>query len=86
MQLCITGSAVSHPDVILYSGDLYLLHLALEQPPTLTQYHASLEIVESNFKLPTGFTASREQLMQVLQKLQAIYIRATYWEQSVTSR
>ncbi|KAJ9580421.1 hypothetical protein L9F63_024397, partial [Diploptera punctata] len=80
------GGAVGHPDVILYSGDLYLVHSAIEQPPAITQYNASIEIVESNFKLPTGFTATREQLMQVLQKLQAVYIRATYWEESVTSR
>jgi len=77
---------LSRPDVILYSGDLYLLHFALEQPAATTRYAASVDIVETNFVLPTGFLATREQLMQVLQRLQAIYIRATYWEGSITSR
>jgi laminin alpha 3/5 len=77
---------LSQPDVMLYSGDLYLLHFALEQPAAAITYMASVEIKESNFVLPTGFQATREQLMQVLQRLQAIYIRATYWEQSITSR
>ncbi|PNF21652.1 hypothetical protein B7P43_G11263, partial [Cryptotermes secundus] len=74
------GGALSRPDVMLYSGDLYLLHFALEQPAATTRYAASVDIVETNFVLPTGFPATREQLMQVLQRLQAIYIRATYWE------
>jgi len=77
---------LSQPDVILYSGDLYLLHFALEQPAATTRYMASVEIKETNFVLPTGFPATREQLMQVLQRLQAIYIRASYWELSITSR
>jgi len=82
----VTGTALSQPDVMLYSGDLYLLHFALEQPAATTRYMASVEIKETNFVLPTGFPATREQLMQVLQRLQAIYIRASYWEQSITSR
>ena len=82
----LTGTALSQPDVMLYSGDLYLLHFALEQPAATTRYMASVEIKETNFVLPTGFPATREQLMQVLQRLQAIYIRASYWEQSITSR
>jgi laminin alpha 3/5 len=77
---------LSRPDVMLYSSDLYLLHFALEQPAATTRYAASVDIVESNFVLPSGFPATREQLMQVLQRLQAIYIRATYWEGSITSR
>ncbi|CAG2053238.1 unnamed protein product [Timema podura] len=39
------GIAVSGPDVILRSGDLYLLHFAIEQPPAAVYYSTSLDIV-----------------------------------------
>lgn len=40
-----------------------------------------VELIETNF-----VDTSREQFMKVLQDLQGIYIRATYWEGSVTTR
>nr|CAD7439992.1 unnamed protein product [Timema bartmani] len=80
------GIAVSGPDVILRSGDLYLLHFAIEQPPAAVYYSTSLDIVENEFLLASGIPASREQIMQTLENLEGIYIRATYWEESLTSR
>ncbi|XP_046389625.1 laminin subunit alpha [Ischnura elegans] len=80
------GSAVSGADVILHGANTYLLHSSLEQPPPDETYHGYLDLVETNFILPNGFSATREQLMQALQNLRGIYIRASYWEPSVFTK
>lgn len=74
------GSGVSGPDVILHGHDTYLLYFSLEQPASNTLFPNSVELIEQNFRLPTGLPTTREQMMQVLQDLNGIYIRATYWE------
>lgn len=80
------GSAVSGPDVILYGHDTYLFYFSLEQPASDTLFPSFVEIIEQNFILSNGLQATREQLMQVLNNLNGIYIRATYWEPTVTTR
>ncbi|XP_034231739.1 laminin subunit alpha isoform X3 [Thrips palmi] len=82
------GNAVLFPDVILHGSatNQYLLHFSDEQPPASLKYNASLPIIEANFVLSNGLRVTRELLMQTLQTLDEIYIRATYWDQSVTSR
>ncbi|XP_050541070.1 laminin subunit alpha [Daktulosphaira vitifoliae] len=80
------GNAVGGADVILNGHDIYLHYFSLEQPASNTLFPNSVEIVEQSFVLTNGLPATREQIMQVLQDLQAIYIRATYWEPSVTTR
>lgn len=74
------------PDVIIHGADTYLLHFALEQPAATVAYNAAVDVVESNFVLPSGLPATREQIMQVLERLHGIHIRATYWEDRVTTR
>ncbi|XP_075229000.1 laminin subunit alpha [Lycorma delicatula] len=80
------GNAIRGPDVIFYGAGIYLLHYSLEQPAANLAFTGNVEIYESSFILPTGLPASREQLMQVLEDLRGIYIKATYWQQSVTTR
>lgn len=80
------GSAISGPDVILYGHDTYLFYFSLEQPASDTLFPNFVEITEQNFILGNGLQATREQLMQVLNNLNGIYIRATYWEPTVTTR
>jgi laminin alpha 3/5 len=80
------GSAVSGPDVILYGHDTYLFYFSLEQPASNTLFPSFVELVEQNFVLANGLPATREQMMQVLQNLNAIYIRATYWEPTVLTK
>lgn len=80
------GSAVSGPDVILHGHDTYLYYFSLEQPASNTLFPGVVGLIEQNFILPNGLQATREQLMQVLQTLNGIYIRATYWEPTVTTR
>lgn len=74
------------PDIIIHGADTYLLHFALEQPAAAVVYNATVDVVESNFVLPSGLPATREQIMQVLERLQGIHVRATYWDDSVTTR
>lgn len=80
------GSAVGGPDVILYGHDTYLFYFSLEQPASNTLFPSFVELVEQNFILANGLPATREQMMQVLQNLSAIYIRATYWEPTVFTK
>lgn len=80
------GSAVSGPDVILQGHDTYLTYSNFEQPPPATEFVTTLQLVESNFELPTGAPARREHLMEVLKDLRGIYLRATYWTASLTTR
>ena len=87
-SLLLIGEAIAAPDVILHGSatNQYLLHFSLEQPAATIKFDGSLPIIESNFVLSNGLKVSREVLMQTLQTLDEIYIRATYWEGSVTSR
>ncbi|XP_026292152.1 laminin subunit alpha [Frankliniella occidentalis] len=82
------GGAIGAPDIILHGSatNQYLLHFSLEQPASSLKYNGSVQIIESNFVLSNGLPVSRETLMQTLQTLDEIYIRATYMQQSVTSR
>ncbi|VEN34345.1 unnamed protein product, partial [Callosobruchus maculatus] len=80
------GSAVGGPDVILQGPDYYLTYSNLEQPPPASEFAFMLQLVESNFELPSGSPAKREHMMEVLKDLRGIYLRATYWTASVTTR
>lgn len=80
------GNAISHADVILEGADNWLVHSGIEQPPINTHWKKNLSIVESEFTTISGLPATRELLMTALENLQGIYIRATYWEASITTR
>ncbi|XP_054012773.1 laminin subunit alpha [Hylaeus anthracinus] len=77
------GNAVSAADVILQGYDTTLFYYADEQPPSFTIFQASLELIESNFITHNRLSATREQLMVVLENLRGIHIRATYWNPSI---
>ncbi|XP_012267208.2 laminin subunit alpha [Athalia rosae] len=77
------GDALGGADVILYGADTYLLHYADEQPPSSVDFEASVQIVESNFVTLGHLPATREQIMVVLEDLQALFIRGKYWQPSV---
>lgn len=82
----LEASAINGPDVILEGAGLYLIYYGFEQPPPEEEFTGMLQLVESNFELPTGGAARREHIMEVLRDLRGIYIRATYWTVSVTTR
>ncbi|XP_031783644.1 laminin subunit alpha [Nasonia vitripennis] len=78
------GQAVPGADVILQGADSFLIYRAEEQPPSYTDFQASVQLVESNFETKQNLFATREQIMVVLGDLRGIYIRATYWQPSLT--
>lgn len=80
------GEGLIGPDVILESKNGYILHQSYEQPANEQTFHGSVRIVESSFTTVTGAPVTREQLMVALRDLNAIYVRATYWEGTVISR
>lgn len=77
-EMFVSGDSTNGPDIILYGADIYLLHYALDRPTEATPFNSFVEILESDFQVLTGLPATREQLMQVLGNLSAIFIRATY--------
>lgn len=79
------GSAVVGHDVILHGGDILLFYSSEEIPSQFNEFRASVELVEKNFLTLNKLKATREQLLVVLQNLQGIYIRATYWDPSLTA-
>ncbi|XP_066588247.1 laminin subunit alpha [Prorops nasuta] len=79
------GKAVSRPDVILSGGNIVLFYYGEEQPPSFTSFRGSVQLVESNFLTVNRQLATREQIMIVLEDLEGLYIRATYWNQSITA-
>ncbi|CAG9860176.1 unnamed protein product [Phyllotreta striolata] len=80
------GSAVSGPDVILAGRTLYLTFNNLEQPPASLEFLTTLQLVENNFDLSNGEVARREHIMEVLKDLRGVYIRATYWTKTKSTR
>lgn len=80
------GYAVSAADVILKGANTYISHFSFEQPASKQDYSGSLQLIESNFEVPSGATAKREHLMEILNNLEGIYIRATYSNDSLTTR
>ena len=78
------GQAVPGADVILQGAEHFLIYRAEEQPPSFENFRASVHLVESNFESRQNVRATREQIMVVLGDLRGIYIRATYWQPSLT--
>lgn len=73
-------------DVILEGANTYLSYYSVEQPAPTVDFNHDVSLVETNFEFPDGSPAKREHLMVVLENLQGIYIRATYWSSSFTTR
>ncbi|CAG9136876.1 unnamed protein product [Plutella xylostella] len=80
------GHAISAPDVVLGGSSGYIVHNSVEQPPSVENWEHAVRIAESDFTNVDGSAVSRDQLMNVLLNLTAIYIRATYWHEAVTTR
>lgn len=76
------GKAIGGHDVILYGANMYLMYESVDAPFIGTYFPVSVRIVESNFASTSGNRVTREELMQVLQNLTAIYIKATYSDKS----
>lgn len=77
------GKAIIAPDVILKGKTLTITHQSYEQPASRQLFYGSVHFVETNFYTAAGLPVTREQFMTVLRDLEAIYIRASYWEQGL---
>lgn len=77
------GKAIIAPDVILKGKTLTITHESYSQPASRTLFFGSVQFVETNFYTAAGLPVTREQFMMVLRDLEAIYIRASYWEQGL---
>lgn len=77
------GKAVSAADVILQGANTTLFYYSDEQPPSFVNFRASVRLVEANFVTSNRLSATREQIMVVLEDLRGIYVRATYWNPSI---
>lgn len=82
----IFGKAIIGPDVILEGKDTVIVHQNYEQPANSQIFSGSVKMVESNFQTISGAPVTREQFMMILRDLNAIFIRATYWEGTVMSQ
>lgn len=80
------GDAIIGPDVVFEGKDSVILHQSYEQPASALNFHGSVRIVESSFTTISGAPVTREQLMVVLRDLNAIYVRANYWDGTIISR
>lgn len=72
--------------MILEGKKTYLTYSNFQQPPPAQEFPASVQLVEGNFDLPTGVSAKRDNIMEVLEDLRGVYIKATYWTGGVTTR
>lgn len=79
------GKAVSAADVVLQGADTALFYYSDEQPPSFVNFKASVRLVETNFVTSNRLSATREQIMIILEDLRGIYVRATYWNPSITA-
>lgn len=79
----IFAKSFNAPDIILEGKDYTLLHRNYEQPASDTIFYGSINMVESSFTTILGLPVTREQFMNVLSSLNAIYIRATYWDRTI---
>lgn len=80
------AKALTGPDVILEGKTQTLVHHSYEQPANEQVFHGSVKIVESSFTTLSGAPVTRDQFMHVLNQLNAIYIRANYWDEPLVSQ
>lgn len=74
------------PDVILEGKEQKILHQSYQQPASEHRFHGSVKMVESSFSSLSGASVTRDQFMHILKNLNAIYIRAAYWDETVVSQ
>ena len=67
-------------DLILSGNNITIIHEHIEQPTIEEPFEFKTKLTEREFRHLNGHEVSREQIMMVLVNLNAIYIRATYFE------
>ncbi|XP_032527888.2 laminin subunit alpha [Danaus plexippus] len=80
------GRAIAAADVIIGGANGYIVHNSVEQPPSQINWMHTVRISEDEFTNLDGTAVTRDQFMNVLVNVTSIYIRATYWNEAVTTR
>lgn len=80
------AKALIGPDVILEGKQLTILHQSYQQPANEHTFYGSVKMVESSFTTISGSPVTRDQFMHVLHELNAIYIRANYWDETLSTQ
>ncbi|KAL1517260.1 hypothetical protein ABEB36_001047 [Hypothenemus hampei] len=81
------GTAVSGPDVVLQGANTFLTYSSIEQPPPgIKHTNDEMSLSEYVFDTASGEQAKRDQVMEVLKDLRGVFIRASYWTKSETTR
>lgn len=80
------GKSAIGPDVIFEGKQYTILHQSYRQPASSHNFYGTVKIVESSFTTLNGEPVTRDQLMHVLKHLNAIYIRAAYWDKTDVSQ
>lgn len=80
------AKSIYGPDVILEGKEQTIIHQSYQQPASDHSFRGAVKIVESSFTTLGGEPVTREQFMHVLKDLNAIYIRAAYWDETILSR
>ncbi|KAI8431212.1 hypothetical protein MSG28_001250 [Choristoneura fumiferana] len=81
-----TGHAIDAADVIIGGPNGYILHRSIEQPPSQMTWTHQVKLSEEEFTNLDGSAVTRDQFMNTLVGITSIYIRATYEDESVTTR
>lgn len=81
----LSGKAIIAPDVVLIGQNLTFVHQSYEQPANGRPFRGAVQMVESSFTTVSGGAVTRELFMMLLRDLDKIYIRATYWEPSLSA-
>ena len=77
------GNVLIAPDVILEGKTMSIKHTNYRQPASDVLFNGAVEMVETNFQTLSGTKVSREEFMTILRDLKKIYIRASYFDESM---
>lgn len=72
--------------MIIGGSNGFIVHNSIEQPPSLVNWMHSVRFTEEEFTNLDGSAVTRDQFMNILVDVTSIYIRATYWDEAVTTR
>ncbi|XP_063394216.1 laminin subunit alpha [Cydia fagiglandana] len=81
-----TGKAILAADVIIGGPNGYIYHNSIETPAPQTNWIHSVPLTEESFTNLDNTAVTRDQFMNTLVNVTAIYIRATFEDESVTTR
>ncbi|XP_047502805.1 laminin subunit alpha-like isoform X1 [Penaeus chinensis] len=80
------GTELTGPDVILTGSNVIALYYSEYDPATSQVFDGYVRLTEHSFRTLSGAPLQRDQFMMLLYGLDGIFIRASYWSNSVEAR